>query len=113
MTRPWTCYSNFLTCDPGGKEHLIRFKSERFSADMRRVSGHAFIMCDQCKPATYFFVVYATTPDPHATCHPISRESYLQWYNEGGAESKSTPEMLYLLRDPAGQSLNPTWRPPR
>jgi hypothetical protein len=107
------CYSNFLTCAPVNGEHLLRYHKAGFRADVRGLSGHAFFSCDSCQPETYMFVVFSTSPDPHATCYPISRECYKQWVNDPTATTASTPEMLHRLQDPDGNSLNPTWRPLR
>lgn len=111
--RPWVCYSNFLTCSPDGEEHLLRYKSAGFVGDVRGLEGHAFFSCTECRPATYFFAVFSKSPDPHATCYPISEIAFKQWSLDPTATTKTTPEMLWLLRDPAGRSLNPNWKGPR
>lgn len=115
MTLPpiswWTCYSNFITCPPDRGEHLLRVKKTDYELDLRRVAGHAFLVCHECNPPCFFFAVLTSTPDSYATCYLISKESYRQWARDPSNETKSTPEMLYLLRDPQGNSLNPNWRP--
>jgi hypothetical protein len=104
----WHCYPNFLVCR---HEHLLRY--DKHVANLDGVSGHAFFRCNQCKPATYFFVVISTTPDSHAECYAIDEASFRAWEADVGDKTCSTPEMLYKLRGPDGQSLNPKWRPMR
>jgi hypothetical protein len=115
-TYVWHCESNFLTCNPygaDGKEHLLKFYETGYRADLRRISGHAFLECRQCQPPTYMFVVFSTTPSSMATCYAISRESYDEWQRDKSETTYTTQEMLYRLRDPDGRSLNPYWREPR
>jgi hypothetical protein len=109
----WTCYSNFITCRPdaGGNEHLLKYGRSGFHADMRGLSGHAFFECKQCQPATFFFAVFHTAPDPYVVCYAIGEESFRLWDRDQSATTKTTPEMLHLLRDPEGRSINPNWRP--
>lgn len=107
--QPWHCYSNFVVCP---NDHLLRYKSTNYTADMRRVSGHAFLCCVLCQPHTYFFANYVTTPDPMAICYEISKASFDEW-DKGQDSTPTTPELLYRLRDPDGLSYNPKWRPAR
>lgn len=105
----WTCASNVIMCPAG---HVYWHKKEGgMQRDHRRLTGHDFFRCEKCKPASHFFVVFHTTPDPHATAYLISEECYREWAHDPNPQSLSTPEMLHLLRDPAGRSYNPTWRP--
>lgn len=104
----WQCESNFIVCQ---HDHLMRLHETGYRADLRRMQGHAFLMCSDCEPATYFFAHFVTQPYPMATCYAIDKASYLEF--DKGDESPSTPELLYRLRDPRGQSYNPNWRPPR
>jgi hypothetical protein len=110
---PWHCYPNFLTCRPGGKEHLLKFHQTGYRADLRRITGHAFFECRQCAPSTYIFAVFSTTPSPDVTCYEIAKECYDEWQADQSGETFTTQEMLYRLRDPDGSSLNATWRQPR
>lgn len=103
----WHAYPNFVVCV---NDHLLAFRKADYRADMRRMSGHAFLKCEQCAPATYFFAVFSTTPDLHVTCYAISKESYDEW-TRSEEPTPPTPEILYRLRDPEGRSLNPLWRP--
>lgn len=109
----WVCESNYLTCNPHAEagEHLLRFHQTGYRADLRRVSGHAFLECKQCDPASFFFAVFTTTPSPMVTCYAISKESYEEYEKDPSATTLSTPEMLYRLRDPDGRSYNPYYRP--
>lgn len=108
-TSIWHTYPNFLVCQ---NEHLLKFYETGYRADMRRLSGHGFFECRQCQPSTYFLAVFSTSPDPHTTCYALSRESFEQW-DKNPEPTPPTPELLYLIRDPAGRSYNPYWNGPR
>jgi hypothetical protein len=105
---PWTCDPRFILCPD---EHLYMFRKTGMVRDMRRMAGHDFFRCEDCKPASHFFVVFSTSPDPHATCYLISEACWRQWINDPNVETRSTQEMLYLIRDPKGRNYNPNYRP--
>ncbi len=108
-TTIWHCESNFLTCP---NDHLLKFYETGYRADLRRVEGHAFFECKQCRPEpSYFFAVFVSRPSPMATCYEISKDSYVQWEKDAAATTLPTPEMLYQLRDPKGRSYNPHFKP--
>lgn len=104
----WTCQSNFILCPD---DHLYTYHEQGMLRDMRRLEGHDFFKCTMCKPASHFFVVFSTSPDPHATCYLISPDCWKEWATDPSATTLSTPEMLHRLRDPAGRSYNPYFRP--
>jgi hypothetical protein len=113
-TAVWVCDPNFITCNPHGegREHLLAFYEAGYRADLRRLNGHAFLECRQCKPPSFMFAVFTAVPSPMVTLYAIDQASYDEWIRTGEG-TPSTPEMLYRLRDPQGRSYNPYWRPPR
>lgn len=106
--RIWVCDPRFIMCND---EHLYMFRDKGMDRDHRRLEGHEFFRCRECGPETFFFAVFSTSPDPHTVCYAISEESWKEWMNRD--DVFSTREMLYLLRDPDGKSLNPNYVPPQ
>lgn len=106
----WHCDPNAIVCERG--DHLLAHYEQGYRADMRRMSGHAFLQCLNCKPHQYFFALFAQFPSPMVTCYELSKESYDEW-DRTPEETPPTPELLYRLRDPEGRSYNPFFTPPR
>jgi hypothetical protein len=106
---PWLCQSNFLTCRAG---HLFRVKDSGFRTDMRAIAGPTFWSCHKCEPPTYFLALYVRHPDPYAVCYRLSELSYKDWVEQPLVDM-TTLELLHVLKDPDGNSLNPDWRPAR
>ncbi len=104
----WNCDPRHLLCPA---DHLYQFRAHGMLRDQRRITGHDFFRCEQCKPPSHFFVIFSTTPDPHATAYLISEACWKTFVNEPEPLALSTLETLYLLRDPLGRSYNPNWRP--
>lgn len=102
----WMCDPRFLFCPD---DHLYAFHQTGMHRDARRIEGHDFFRCDICKPASHFFVIFRKLPDPTATCYLISEACWKEWM--ASDEQFSSLEMLYLIRDPAGRSYNPSFRP--
>lgn len=104
----WVCDPNAIVC--AFCDSLLAYYASGFRSNRRDMSGHDWIMCKNCDPATYFLAVASPLPYPMVTCYPISRESYVRWDTAAG-RSPPTPELLYYLRDPLGRSWNPYWQP--
>ena len=105
----WHCDTNYIVC-PG--DHLLALYKAGYRADLRRVSGHAFMECRECNPISYFFALFAQQPSPMVICYLLSKDAYDEW-SQSPEPTPPTPELLYRLRDPEGRSYNPMWRPPR
>jgi hypothetical protein len=106
----WNRDPRFLTCPA---DHLYRFRDVGMQRDHRRLSGHDFFRCTECKPPSYFFVVFSTTPDPIATCYLINEETWKAFVNDPSPRPLSTLEVLFLIKDPLGRSYHPSYQAPR
>lgn len=104
----WHCEANYLTCAVG---HFFRWGKAGFAVDQRRVAGHMFLSCQQCRPSTFFFAILSDAPTPLATCYAIDRGQYDQWLNSVDDRLSST-HMLHLLSGPNGLSYHPNYREP-
>ncbi len=111
--RPWHCDPNAIVCE---HEHLLAFYKAGYRADLRRLVGHAFLECRDCKEqfgrSTYFLALFVRDPSPLVLCYPLSKESFDEW-DKTNEPTPPSGELLYRLRDPQGRSHNPYWRPPR
>lgn len=108
LGRPvWHCEPQAITCV---NEHLLAFYEAGYRADFRNMSGHAFLQCQKCSPATFFLALFMRDPSPLVICYGLSKESYTEW-DRRTEPTPGTGELLYLLRDPEGRSHNPLWRP--
>lgn len=106
---PWHCDPNFIVCRD---DHLFTLYKAGYRADLRRLSGHSFFECRECSPSSYFLAVFMSHPSPIVLCYSIDKASFLEW-DKTNEMTPPTPELLYRLRDPAGRSHNPYWRPSR
>lgn len=108
--QPWVCEPNFIVCSD---DHLLALYKAEYRGDFRRLSGHTFLECRDCKPSTYFLAVFAKIDGlATVTCYDLNQPSFIEW-DRGNDPTPSTPELLYRLRDREGRSHNPYWRPPR
>jgi len=108
-TAIWHCDPNAIVCRNG--DHLMAFYEHGYRADLRRMSGHAFLQCLRCDPHEYFFALFSSHPSPMVTCYALSKDSYDEW-DRSPEPTPPTPELLYRLKDPEGRSYNPYYRPP-
>lgn len=102
----WSCHPRAIFCPA---HHLMRFGD--VPRDHRWLTGHDFLRCEKCRPASHYFVVFSTTPDLHATCYLISETCWREWVNAPDGAMLPTREMLYLIRDPVGRNYNPNFNP--
>lgn len=102
----WHCDAQAVTCQHG---HLWRHYKHGYRADFRRLSGHAFLECQQCVPPTFIFAHFITQPSPMVMCYAIDFESFKTW-SKTEEPTPPTTELLYLLRDPEGRNYNPSFR---
>lgn len=98
----WHCESNYPMCSHG---HVYKFAKAGVAEDRRRLVGHVFVCCQQCKPSTFFFGIATDAPSPIVTCYRITKEQYDQWVNSADERVTST-QMLHLL------GYHPHWREP-
>ncbi len=110
MNHVWHCDPNAIVCPAG---HLWADYRSGYQSRWGQVAGHRFVGCRTCKPPIYFFVLYVSEPSFLAICHAISQEAYSEWNDRTrtGERTPPTLELLHLLRDPDGNSLNPNWKP--
>lgn len=102
----WTCHHRAIKCRAG---HVYKLKQDGMQRNHMALSGHDFFRCDKCNPSCFWFAVFSTTPDRYATCYQVSEECWREWQTD--EPSLPTTEMLYVIRDPAGRSHNPNFRP--
>lgn len=108
-TGQWVCDVNAVVCR--FCDTMMAYYKDGFRANAGQMSGPMPVACYNCKPHTYFMLLYQPLPSPIATCYPLSRESYVQW-DSAGSRYPPVPELLYHMRDPQGRSYNPYWQPP-
>lgn len=105
---PWMCDPNAIICM---HDHLWAHYKADYRGDFKRLSGHAFLECRLCAPPTQFLAVFAKIDGiASTTCYALDKPSFDFW-NTSPDPTPSTPELLYLVRDPHGRSHNPYWRP--
>lgn len=104
----WSCHHRAIKCPNG---HLYELKVKGMQRDHQSLQGHEFFRCDRCTPSTYWFVVFSTTPDRHASCYEISLDCWREWQSNPADTTLPTTEMLHMLRSPDGTSYNPQWIP--
>jgi hypothetical protein len=75
-----------------------------FHLDQRRVDGHIFVACDQCKPTTFAFGIITSRPSPIIAFYAITREQYHFWINTTDEElepaldeDRETMDLLHRL----------------
>lgn len=89
----WHCEANFPQCSQG---HVYMFRKAGVAEDRRRLVGHLFACCQQCKPSTFYFGIACDLPSPMLTCYEITKPQYDQWVNSDDDRITST-KMLHLL----------------
>lgn len=102
----WHCSPNELRCQAG---HVRKHHKEGFHVDQRRVDGHLFFMCDECKRTA--LGVVTSRPSPMVTCYAISRAHFDYWVGTTDdeveprlEEDRETQDLLYRL------GYNPTYQ---
>lgn len=111
---PWHCDPNAIVCEHGN--HLLAYYKAGYRADMRRLTGHAFFECRDCKEesghSSYFLAVFIRDPSPLVLCYALDKPSFDEW-DKSNEPTPPTAELLHRVRDPQGRSHNPYWRPQR
>jgi hypothetical protein len=110
-TQNWQADANAIFCKSG--DHLLAFYEAGFRGDMRRMTGHAFFQCRNCRPFSQFLAVFSKIDGlAEVRCYALNEESYKEWDSNQDA-TPPTPELLCKLRDPEGKSHNPYYLPPK
>ncbi len=103
--RIWSCDPNAFVCEVG---HPLLLYKAGFRVVYARVDADAFLECQECSPARYFYASIHHEPSPVALCYALSRESFHEW--QKAERLPPRPELLFRLADPDGRCFNPRFQ---